>query len=112
MKVIGPLVALELGDHLVGADVLGDAAGLALADVGLADRVEQARLAVVDVTHDGDDRRPDHQVVLVARVLAVGDVEAVEQLAVLLLRADDLDVRSPSRCRAARGSRRTPTGWR
>ena len=87
-----PLVALQLGDHLVGADVLGDAAGLALADVGVADRVQQARLAVVDVTHDRDDRRPEHEVVLVARVLAVGDGEAVEQLAVLLLRADDLDV--------------------
>ena len=90
MKVIGPLVALQLGDHLVGADVLGDAAGLALADVGVADRVQQARLAVVDVTHDRDDRRPEHEVVLVAGVLAVGDGEAVEQLAVLLLRADDL----------------------
>ena len=85
------LVALELGEDLVGADVLGDAARLALADVGLADRVQQARLAVVDVTHDRDDRRPELEVVVVARVLAVGEVEAVEQLAVLLLRADDLD---------------------
>ena len=47
---------------LVGADVLGDAAGLAGDDVGLADRVEQRRLAVVDVAHDGDDRRPRHEV--------------------------------------------------
>ena len=39
---------------LVGADVLRDAAGLAGRDVGLADRVEQLGLAVVDVTHDGD----------------------------------------------------------
>ena len=85
------LVALQLGEDLVGADVLGDAARLALADVGLADRVQQARLAVVDVTHDGDDRGPELEVVVVARVLAVGEVEAVEQLAVLLLRADDLD---------------------
>ena len=44
--------------HLVGADVLRDAARLAGGDVGLADGVEQARLAVVDVAHDGDDRRP------------------------------------------------------
>ena len=42
---------------LVGADVLGDAAGLAGDDVGVADAVEQQRLAVVDVAHDGDDRR-------------------------------------------------------
>ena len=37
--------------------MLGDAAGLAGDDVGLADRVEQRGLAVVDVAHDGDDRR-------------------------------------------------------
>ena len=42
---------------LVGADVLRDAAGLARDDLGLADRVEQRRLAVVDVAHDRDDRR-------------------------------------------------------
>ena len=44
--------------HRVGADVLRDAAGLAGDDVGLADAVEQAGLAVVDVAHDGHDRRP------------------------------------------------------
>ena len=42
---------------LIGADVLGDAARLAGHHVGLADGVEQRRLAVVDVAHDGDDRR-------------------------------------------------------
>jgi hypothetical protein len=45
------------GLDLIGADVLGDAAGFARHDVGLADRVEQRGLAVVDVAHDGDDRR-------------------------------------------------------
>ena len=39
---------------LVGADVLGDAAGLAGGDLGLADGVEQRGLAVVDVAHDRD----------------------------------------------------------
>jgi hypothetical protein len=54
---------VEEGDRLaalvdlVGADVLGDATGLAGDDLGLADRVEQRRLAVVDVAHDRDDRR-------------------------------------------------------
>ena len=43
--------------HLIGADVLGDAAGFAGDDVGRADRVEQRGLAVVDVAHDGDHRR-------------------------------------------------------
>ena len=41
----------------VGADVLGDAAGFAGGDVGLADDVEQRGLAVVHVAHDGDDGR-------------------------------------------------------
>ena len=50
--------------------MLGDAAGLALADAGGPDGVQQSGLAVVDVTHDGDDRGADHQIVLVALVLA------------------------------------------
>ena len=42
---------------LIGADMLGDAAGLAGDDVGAADRVEQRGLAVVDMAHDRDHRR-------------------------------------------------------
>ena len=84
------LVVLELRADLVSADVLGDATGLALVHVRLTDRVEQARLTVVDVTHDGHDRRPCLEVDLLARVLTEGDVERVEQLAVLLLGADHL----------------------
>ena len=48
-----PLAVL---DDLAGADVLGDPAALAGGDLGRPDRVEQARLAVVDVTHHGHDR--------------------------------------------------------
>src|SRR5581483_2581819 len=51
---------------LVGADVLRDAAGLARGHVRRTDGVEEARLAVVDVAQDGDDRRP---VLQLARVL-------------------------------------------
>ena len=51
--------------HLVGADVLRDAAGLAGHHVGLADGVEQRRLAVVDVAHDGDDGRARLLILLV-----------------------------------------------
>ena len=57
----GDLLAF-VGRHLVGADVLGDAAGFAARDVGVADGVEQRRLAVVDVAHDGDDGRARLQV--------------------------------------------------
>ncbi len=85
------LLAVDLGRDLVGTDVLGDAAGLAGDHVGVADRVEQLGLTVVDVTHDGDHRRPGHQVGVVALVLAELDVERLEQLAVLVLGRDDLD---------------------
>ena len=45
--------------HLIGADVLGDAAGFAATRHSVVRmRVEQRGLAVVDVAHDGDDRRP------------------------------------------------------
>ena len=46
--------------HLVGADVLGDAAGFAGGNVGFADGVEQRGLAVIDVAHDGDHGRTRH----------------------------------------------------
>ena len=48
--------ALAVVVDLARADVLGDAATFAGRDLGRAEGVEQARLAVVDVTHDGDDR--------------------------------------------------------
>ena len=50
------LGARRRGD-LVSADVLGDAAGFACRDVRRADGIEQRRLAVVDMAHDGNDRR-------------------------------------------------------
>ena len=54
---------------LVGTDVLGDATSLAGHDIGLADRIEQRRLAVVDVAHDGHDRRTGDQHVIVVRLV-------------------------------------------
>ena len=47
---------------VVGADVLGDAAGLARRHLGLADRVEERGLAVVDVAHDRDHGRARDEV--------------------------------------------------
>jgi hypothetical protein len=49
--------APRVGLHLVGADMLRDAAGLARDDIRLADRVQKRGLAVVDMAHDRDDRR-------------------------------------------------------
>ena len=89
----GTVDALVRGVHLVGTDVLRDPAGLARDDVRLADGVEELGLSVVDVTHDGDDRRTRRQVV-VALGLELGvqvDVEGPEQLAVLLLGRHHLD---------------------
>ena len=86
--------ALVLGVHLVRTDVLGDAAGLARDDVRVADGVEEAGLAVVDVAHDGDDRRTLLEVLvgLVLELLVEVDVEALEELPVLVLGRDDLDL--------------------
>ena len=55
-------LAAVLEFHVVGSDVLSDAAGLACNDVGVADVVEQRSLTVVDVPHDGHDRSALHEV--------------------------------------------------
>ncbi len=81
------VMAVALPVHLVGADVLGDATRLARHDVGRTDAVEQQRLAVVDVPHDGDDGRPRP---LVGLVLLVVLLEvARQQLRLLLLAGVD-----------------------
>ena len=49
----------------VRADLLRDAARFTGGDVGLANLVQQRRLAVVDVAQDGDDRRPRLQLSLI-----------------------------------------------
>jgi hypothetical protein len=67
---------------LVRADVLRDSAGLGRYHARLADRVEQRGLAMVDVAHDRDDRRP-----LLERLLRV-----VEGLGLFVLLADVLDL--------------------
>ena len=49
---------------LVGADMLRDAAGLLGRDIGRTQRIQQRGLAVVDVAHDGHDRRPGLQILV------------------------------------------------
>ena len=51
--------------------MLGDSAGLARGHFGLANGVEQAGLAVIDVAHHGHHRRPRQKVFL---LLFLGDV--------------------------------------
>src|SRR3954467_12305432 len=60
------LVVLQLGDDLVGADVLGDATGLLRHHIAVPQGVQELRLPVVDVTHDGHHRRTGRPVPLVA----------------------------------------------
>ena len=79
------------------ADDLRDAAGLGGDDIGLdavvlADLVEQRRLAVVDVAHDGDDRRPRAEF-LRLDVLEQLPVALEQQVFLrLLLLGDEFDV--------------------
>ena len=44
--------------HLIGADVLGNAAGFSGNDAGFADSVQDGGLAMIDVAHDHHDGRP------------------------------------------------------
>ena len=44
--------------HMICTDMLSDTARFARHDVRFANVVEQGSLAVIDVTHDGHDRRP------------------------------------------------------
>src|SRR3954451_741215 len=85
------VLLLDRRVHLVRADVLSDAARLARLHVGGADRVEELGLSVVDVTHDGDDRRPRDEVLFVLVGVEL-EVEALQDLSVLLLGRDDLHV--------------------
>ena len=83
---------------LVGADVLGDPARLAGGHLGLADRVEQRGLAVVDVAHDRDHRRAIDQLlvgVLVGR-LGLGVLGGADHVD-LLVEATRPAPRSPRR---------------
>ena len=43
--------------HFVRANVLRDAARFATGHIRFANRIEQTRFAMIDVTHDGNDRR-------------------------------------------------------
>ena len=79
--------------HLIGADVLGDAAGLSGRHRGVADGIQQGGLAVVHVTHDHHHGSPGHQIlrlvlVVVNQPLLDGDDNLLLHLAAHLLGDD------------------------
>ena len=78
---------------LVRTDVLGDTAGLTGDHVRVADAVEELGLAVIDVAHDGDDRRTMRLVGVLAFVVLVVELQQLLQLDLLLFaRIDELDL--------------------
>ena len=60
--------------HAPGADHLRDAARFGGHDVALADLVQERRFAMIDVAHDGYDRRPRQKVFRVVRLLGLRDI--------------------------------------
>ncbi len=56
--------AAIIDHHFVGADMLCDSARFAARYIRLANRIEQAGLAVIDVAHHGNHRRPRLQTFL------------------------------------------------
>ncbi len=52
----GNLAAVQF--NVVGADMLGNAARLAGDDIGFSNGVQKRCLAMIDMAHDGDHRRP------------------------------------------------------
>ena len=60
--------------------------------VGLADRVEQFGLTVIDVTHHGHHRRPRLEIAGLALVLSEFEVEGLQELAVFVLGRNDLHI--------------------
>ena len=75
--------------HLIGADVLGDAAGFAGGHRGVADGIKQRGLAVVHVAHDNHHGSPGDQIlrlilVVVDEALFDGDGDLVLHLAAQL----------------------------
>ena len=105
--------AFKVHGDLVGTDALGNAASLTCDDVGLADGIQQSCLTVVDVAHDGNDRRARLEILVILQFFLVKvDVELLEQFLVFPL----LRRRAGCSSRSLRPeSGRSPhprTGWR
>src|SRR6266496_4199974 len=85
----GHQAAVGSGLDLVGADVLGDAAGLGGDHVGTPDGVQQLGLAVVDVTHHRHHRRARPQVLVTIGLVVLPALDGDELVG--LGGVDDLD---------------------
>jgi hypothetical protein len=88
--------ALVHGVHLVRTDVLSDATGFSVDDAGLANRVEQTGLSVVNVTHDRDHWGSFHEVFIgfIFELLFEVDIEGLEEFFVFVLGAHNLNLES------------------
>ena len=87
---------------VIRADVLRDAARFAAGDVRLADGVEERGLAVVDVTHDGDDRTARRRAA-VAPVFSIASSSTAS--------SNDTISASMPRSLAISSARSPPRGW-
>ena len=95
------LVALFADRHEIGADVLSNATGLALGHSRRANRVEQRRLAVIDVAHDRHDRRT-HDLILDVDCLRLDLEQFLFEAASLRRRRRTVArSRAPCRCRSS-----------
>ncbi len=81
----GDLLSVD-GNH-IRADVLRDASGLPVGDMGIPDRIQQGRLAVIDMTHHADDRRSRDEILLILRVLRQ---KLADDILLLFLLAEDV----------------------
>ncbi len=78
--------------HLVGTNVLSDAAGLACSHVRLTDPIEQQRLAMVNVAHDCDDGRSCLEVLFVVLKFLVTEELGPESSLLLFAGVDQPDL--------------------
>ena len=63
----GDLLSVDLNG--IGADMLGNAAGLLIRHIGLTDGVKERGLAMVNVSHDADNGRSGNHILLVLLIL-------------------------------------------
>ena len=81
-------------DHIC-TDVLSDTAGFAVSHMSISDRVEQGCLAVINMSHDADDRRTSDHLIL---ILLSFREEFTDDVFLLFLLSDDIIFHRDLRC--------------